>query len=189
MAGLLVQREDQSIAPRFRGRLLFPINDIRGRTDYDPWENSYAYSQLGQPHKRGTEYPVQFPEYLKAFQPYSVASLKGVKDEFGRALQGSVAMDFRTDHRPPRLRVTHPVSVLEKNAPTQMPLYVTNLTDIDIDYRRLTIAGFLEKQKINQPVDRPWDVAYATPAKVRDLLSGESGVWHGTIYLCLQYSV
>lgn len=30
-AGLLVQREDQSIAPRFRGRLLFPIGDIRGR--------------------------------------------------------------------------------------------------------------------------------------------------------------
>ena len=30
-AGLLVQREDQSIAPRFRGRLLFPIHDIRGR--------------------------------------------------------------------------------------------------------------------------------------------------------------
>ena len=30
-AGLLVQREDQSIAPRFRGRLLFPINDTRGR--------------------------------------------------------------------------------------------------------------------------------------------------------------
>ncbi|MEO8031879.1 MAG: DNA primase [Gemmatimonadota bacterium] len=31
-AGLLVQRDDQSIAPRFRGRLLFPITDIRGRT-------------------------------------------------------------------------------------------------------------------------------------------------------------
>jgi DNA primase len=30
-AGLLVKRDDQSIAPRFRGRLLFPIHDIRGR--------------------------------------------------------------------------------------------------------------------------------------------------------------
>lgn len=30
-AGLLRRREDQSMAPRFRGRLLFPIQDLRGR--------------------------------------------------------------------------------------------------------------------------------------------------------------
>ncbi len=30
-AGLLRRREDQSLAPRFRGRLLFPIHDLRGR--------------------------------------------------------------------------------------------------------------------------------------------------------------
>ncbi|HUK22334.1 MAG TPA: DNA primase [Gemmatimonadales bacterium] len=30
-AGLLVKREDGSVLPRFRGRLLFPIQDLRGR--------------------------------------------------------------------------------------------------------------------------------------------------------------
>ena len=30
-AGLVVRREDGSVGPRFRGRLLFPIHDIRGR--------------------------------------------------------------------------------------------------------------------------------------------------------------
>ncbi len=30
-AGLLAQRDDGSVAPRFRGRLLFPIHDLRGR--------------------------------------------------------------------------------------------------------------------------------------------------------------
>ena len=30
-AGLLVTRDDGSVAPRFRGRLLFPIHDVRGR--------------------------------------------------------------------------------------------------------------------------------------------------------------
>jgi DNA primase len=30
-AGLLVEREDKSLAPRFRGRLIFPIADVRGR--------------------------------------------------------------------------------------------------------------------------------------------------------------
>ncbi|HEX4599923.1 MAG TPA: DNA primase [Gemmatimonadales bacterium] len=30
-AGLVLQREDGTLAPRFRGRLLFPIHDLRGR--------------------------------------------------------------------------------------------------------------------------------------------------------------
>src|SRR5260370_29766754 len=30
-AGLVGKREDASLAPRFRGRLLFPIHDLRGR--------------------------------------------------------------------------------------------------------------------------------------------------------------
>src|SRR6185503_1556509 len=30
-AGLLHQREDKSVGARFRGRLLFPIHDLRGR--------------------------------------------------------------------------------------------------------------------------------------------------------------
>ena len=30
-AGLLVKREDATLVPRFRGRLLFPIHDVRGR--------------------------------------------------------------------------------------------------------------------------------------------------------------
>ena len=30
-AGLVVERDDKSVAPRFRGRLIFPIADVRGR--------------------------------------------------------------------------------------------------------------------------------------------------------------
>ena len=90
-------------------------------------------------------------------------------------------MAFRTDHRPPRLKVTHPVAVLEKHAPTAMPLYVTNLTDIDIHYRMLTSAGSVSDQTSNQPIDRAWDIAYAAPAKLRELLGGESGVVTGTL--------
>jgi DNA primase len=31
-AGLTVERDDKTVAPRFRGRLIFPIADVRGRT-------------------------------------------------------------------------------------------------------------------------------------------------------------
>jgi alpha-2-macroglobulin len=90
-------------------------------------------------------------------------------------------MEFRTDHRPPRLKVTHPVAVLEKNAPTSMPVYVTNLTDMDIHYRKITADGSSPEATLNQPVDRVWDVAYPTPAKIRDLLNGQSGVVVGSL--------
>ena len=169
------------IAPEIKAHLVLTPDLLNGRTDYDPWANVYATTRLHSPHQRGTEYTVELPEHLRAFQPYSIVSLKGLRDEFGRWLRGPLAMDFRTDHRPPRLRVTHPVAVLEKNAPTSMPLYVTNLTDIDIHYRKLTSAGKADDLDFNQPIDRAWDIAYAAPAKIRGLLDGQSGIVTGTL--------
>jgi uncharacterized protein YfaS (alpha-2-macroglobulin family) len=169
------------IAPEIKTHLVLTPDLLNGRTDYDPWANIYPSSRLWYPHKRGTEYTVELPEHLRAFQSYSIVSLKGVRDEFGRWLRAPLSMDFRTDHRPPRLRVTHPVAVLEKNAPTTMPLYVTNLTDIDIHYRKLTSAGKAADLDFNQPIDRAWDIAYAAPAKIRGLLDGQSGIITGTL--------
>jgi len=167
------------IAPEVKDHLVLIPDLLNGRTDYDPWQNVYPRSYLGSPHKRGAEYTVEIPEYLRAFQSYNIASLKGIQDEFGRTLTGPAAMEFRTDHRPPRLKVTHPVAVLEKNAPTSMPLFVTNLTDIDIYYRKITSADSAMGQHFNQPIDRVWDTAYAIPARIRDLLEGHSGVVTG----------
>jgi alpha-2-macroglobulin len=169
------------IAPEIKAHLVLTPDLLNGRTDYDPWANVYAKTRLQSPHQRGTEYTVELPEHLRAFQPYSVVSLKGLRDEFGRWLRGPATMDFRTDHRPPRLRVTHPVAVLEKNAPTSMPLYVTNLTDIDIHYRKLTGTGYAADLDLNQPIDRAWDIAYAAPAKIRGLLDGQSGIVTGIL--------
>jgi len=167
------------IAPEVKEHLVLTPDLLNGRTDYDPWQNVYPRSYLGSPHKRGTEYTVELPEYLRAFQTYDITSLQGLRDEFGRPLSGPATMAFRTDHRPPRLKVTHPVAVLEKNAPTSMPLYVTNLTDLDIHYRRITSADSAIELHFNQPIDRVWDTAYATPAKIRELLEGRSGVITG----------
>jgi alpha-2-macroglobulin len=170
------------IAPEIKAHLNITPDLAAGRTDYDPWANVYPASRLGTPHRRGTEYTVDFPEHLRAFQSYSIASLGAVRDEFGRRLRGTDAMNFRTDHRPPRLKVTHPVAVLEKEAPTRMSMYVTNLTDVDIHYRKLTTSGLAGGLTFNQPVDRAWDIAYAAPVKIRELLGGQSGVVSGSLY-------
>ena len=169
------------IAPEIKAHLTLNPDLADGRTDYDPWANVYPSSALGAPHARGAEYTVELPEHLRAFQRYAIVTLAEVRDEFGRGLRGPVAMNFRTAHRPPRLKLTHPVAVLEKNAATRMPLYVTNLTDIDIHYRKLDHSGLSTVRAFNQPIDRAWDVAYATPARIRGLLGGQSGVVTGTL--------
>lgn len=59
-AGLLAQRDDGSVAPRFRGRLLFPIHDLRGRVVgfggrlLGPGEPKYLNSPETPIFKKGT---------------------------------------------------------------------------------------------------------------------------------------
>ncbi len=156
--------------------------DLAGeRTDYDPWSNVYPYSSLRAPHKRGQDYEVQLPEHLLAFKAYSLKGLESVRDEFGRALKGLASAQFNTDHRPSRLRLGSAVAVLEKDAPTAVPLYVTNLTNIDLSYDRMTASGTERGLNASQKITRVWDVAYASPLKVRDLLGGRSGIVVGSL--------
>ncbi len=153
-----------------------------GRTDYDPWANVYQYSRLHQPHKRGGYYDVGLPERLRAYQPYAIKGLAQLHDEFNRPLVGPGEMTFRTAHRVPRLAVTHPVAVLEKETQTEVPYYVTNLTDIDIHYGALTSQGASHDLADHQVVRRIWDIAYAVPANIRELLGGQSGVVTGSLF-------
>jgi uncharacterized protein YfaS (alpha-2-macroglobulin family) len=169
------------IALEIRDHLILNPDLAGGRKDFNPWENVYPMSFLGSPHKRGETYEVQLPEHLQAYKIYSIAGLNAVHDEFGRAPRGPVAMQFETDHRTPRLRLSEPVVILEKNAPTHMPLYVTNLTDVDVHYDRLTSSGLERDLSLDQKVERAWDIAYATPLSIRDLLGGRSGWMEGTL--------
>ncbi len=169
------------IAPEVKAHLELTPDLRAGRTDYDPWANVYPSSQLGAPHVRGRAYDVGLPERLRAYQPYSIAGLAGLRDEFNRPLTGTDAMAFHTAHRVPKLKVTHPVAVLEKNAPTAVPLYATNLTRVDVHYGTLTPAGATFGLTSSQPINRIWDVSYAVPATFRDLLGGQSGVVSGSL--------
>ncbi len=158
------------------------VPDLAGdRTDYNPWDNLEAGTRLGEPHRRGQDYEVQLPEHLKAYQDYSISGLSELHDEFGRAQLGPPEMQFQTDHRPARLRLAHPFAVLEQGVPSAMPLYVTNLTDLEFRYSRFTAKGLDQGLQAKQPVAPAWDIAYAVPAVIRDLLGGESGVIKGTV--------
>lgn len=152
-----------------------------GRTDYNPWNTVFPYTNLNAPHTRGQDYEVKLPEHLKAFQEYSLTGLNNLRDEFGRTQVGQDAMKFRTDHRPPRLRMGHTFAVLEQGVPSSLPLYVTNLTDLSFHYSLFTADGLKKELDAQQSVTRVWDVAYSIPAMVRDLLHGSSGVVKATV--------
>ncbi|MCP4697019.1 MAG: large extracellular alpha-helical protein [Gammaproteobacteria bacterium] len=152
-----------------------------GRTDYDPWENVYSYSGLNRAHKKGVQYEVQLPEVLKAYETYRLrAKRANFKDGFGRPLAKSIDMRFATDHRLPDFTFDHSISVLETGVDSEVPIFVTNLQALDLEYSILTAAGAESGLQAQHPVAQAPDIAFKIPLEIRDLIPAESGVIQGT---------
>lgn len=165
-----------------------------GRDDYNPWDNVRDYTRLRRPHRKDATYDIILPENLKAAQAYNVsmssdaeavpseADLDVLQDEFGRVLKMPVDMSFSTDHRPENYVLSHNLAVLEHGVDTEMPIYMTNLDNISVNYRSLSQGG----TKIGQTAERDGtgdvkDVQFVKPLGVKDMLDGESGAISGTI--------
>jgi len=156
------------------------LND--GRKDYNPWANVPDRTHLSYPHRQGKEYLVSIPENLKAYQQYDIEfDLKMLSDEFGRNLTGDNVYRVFTAHRSPQLILNHPYAVLEKAVETEVPLYVTNLTKVDVSYDMLTHDVKARQRHSSIDVPAAEDVAFAIPMQVRTLIEGESGVVAGRL--------
>lgn len=152
-----------------------------GRDDYNPWANSYSDSYLGRSHRHGAAYSARVPRHLEAWQNYTVTcNSPGMKDVFGRALAEPIHFTFATDHRKPGYVLDHPLSVLEKNQDTDVPLVITNLNRIGIRYTRLTPSGRTTDRFLDLAQTPAVDVAYAVPMKVRQMVDSPSGAVSGT---------
>ncbi len=154
-----------------------------GRKDYDPWANREDYSRLQRIHKKGQSYDVWLPEILKADQLYRVTTHAGeqIHDEFGRSLAVQPQMSFFTDHRLPDFTLAHHQSVLEKSVDSELPLYVTNLRKLKINYKKLTRDSALSNQFAGRELPKVEDISFAVPLNVRDMLPGQSGAVYGRI--------
>lgn len=153
-----------------------------GREDYDPWQNSHDWTRLQAPHRAGRHYQVWLPELLQAHRQYVVTmDRQGLADEFGRRLQADVAFSFLTSHREPALRLSHRQVVLEKGVDSDVPLYVTNLHKVRIDYDKLSAADSHSGLRRELPVPAAKDIAYALPLGARQLLDGDSGMLYGRL--------
>ncbi len=157
-----------------RGLVIEP-DPTAGNDEIDIWENTWSYSRLDQLHQRGREYRLRLPPGLRAFTDYRLrAPRRKIHDEFGRPLAEAIDFRFATDHRRPDLVMPNTIAVLELEAQTHPPIYVTNLSGVDVTGRKVT-AKAVEELEVDVPVDPVQDIAYAMPLDVRGWLGGQSG--------------
>ena len=152
-----------------------------GRSDYDPWADSYRNSRLSNPHQRDNRYVTWLPELLKAWQVYQLdLDVAKLRDEFGRTLSTKKPrLQFATNHRLPEYNFEHNTAVLESNVDSQVPIVVTNLEQLNLAYHILTPQGPQFNLQTVQLIPKVPDLAFKIPLDVRRLLPGPSGVVAG----------
>jgi uncharacterized protein YfaS (alpha-2-macroglobulin family) len=165
-------------------------------------DTSEEYSRLNNPHTKGRGYDVYLPYGLKAAATYTV-KLKGeelgffsrawrwvkglftdvpktaLEDEFARRVKEPVTITFNTDHRKPNFEMDYHDAVLEKNADSEVPIYVNNLEKMFFNFRSLTKDGVKDAEKFEQTLEKIEDIQYLIPFKVREMLKGKSGLLYG----------
>lgn len=152
-----------------------------GRRDYKPWESVYSYSRLRSAYDSDDAYGVNLPFGLKANNTYEVRAAGGtIRDEFGRALETPISLTFKTSNRPSKYTFEDSVSTLEKGINSHLPIAVTNLDSLNFQIQTQTAAGTTATENRSVLLDRPANVAYYHPIKVREFLGGKSGVVKGT---------
>ena len=157
-----------------------------GRKDYDPWANQHDSSSLGAPHYQDRLYSIYLPERLRAAREYRLTLepdnlADRLKDEFGRALPPGLDFRFSTDHRNPDYTLANPTAVLEQHADTQVPLYVTNLDQVRLRYKKLTQETRQENLELRLNPAQVDDLSFAIPLGVRQALGEQSGGVYGKL--------
>lgn len=146
-----------------------------GREDYDPWDRVYSYSRLEWARSEGEEYSTRLPELLHARTTYRIRGEgSSLLDEFGRPLPQDIDFLFTTADRPSRAALTHPISTLEKNVETRVPIVVTNLDALELKVEALTAGGVAPSTETIQLPKAP-NVAFRYPLPTREWLGGKSG--------------
>lgn len=157
--------------------------DLRGgRKDYDPWEDVYSYSRTTGSHEKGEIYSLSLPGGLKANSKYRLQAEAGkIIDGFGRTIDTATDFSFSTDNRESKFHLNNQISILEKEVDSHLPIVVTNLDSVSVEYESLTSAGYQASQSSSAPLYPAKNIAYPYPLTVREYLKGKSGVVQGDI--------
>ena len=179
--GVTLEFSSPVLKEQMKGNIKFSPDLAGGRKDYDPWEESYSWSRLRSAHRKGSNYSIRLPRYLKAETTYNITGGENIKDEFGRSLKTPINMYFQTDKRKPNWEIPHRRAIIEQGIDTDVPIFVTNMDTINYSYEGLTAKGKLTNKKKTYNPDIPKDIAAAIPMELKKLLGNKSGAVFGSI--------
>src|SRR6218665_3864886 len=170
----------------------------------DVWGDlSEEYSRLGRAHSKGNTYDVFLPQGLKAEQTYTLTlsepkrgfwariaawfrglfggtvAATALEDEFGRTMPAGFTLTLETDPRRPDFEIIHNTAVLESQADSEVPLYVTNLEKTAFNFRSLTSDGVKADATHEITLPEVRNLQYAVPFDVRAMLGGKTGAVYG----------
>lgn len=132
-------------------------------------------------HSRDEPFVVALPFLLAAETDYTLRIAGSLRDRFGRVLGSDAALRFATAARTPRLVFEHTPAVLESGVDSEVPVFVTNLAQLDARYRVLTASGVEAPRSMTRKVDPVRNLAFAMPLGVREMLGGGSGAVLGEL--------
>lgn len=190
---------------KFRQNIVISPDPRKGKPDKEETEHGGDYSRLDDyMQKTESSYPIALPSPLKAATEYTV-SLKSpgnnrwerliqrimswfkkapqshLTDEFGRPLAEPFVAKISLDHRKPNFVLPYEEALLEKNADSEIPLYVNNLSSVTFAYTAITAQDARSQEVMLYDIPVVEDVQFAVPLNVRGMLKGKSGIVKGTL--------
>ncbi|MEM7250120.1 MAG: MG2 domain-containing protein [Pseudomonadota bacterium] len=139
-------------------------------------------SSLRYSHRLGAQYIAWLPVKLKPDTDYRfVAEQSSLTDAFGRPFPTGIDERVHIAHRRPSFFLNHPYSVLESQVDSEVPIWVTNLDRLNLDYRQHSADNTSVAQSSTLDVPTPQDKPTVVPLKVRSILEQRSGIVSGTI--------
>ncbi|MHA1539477.1 MAG: alpha-2-macroglobulin family protein [Alphaproteobacteria bacterium] len=105
-----------------------------------------------------------------------------IQDEFGRDLQEGFTIKFKTGHKKPDFDLKYRTAVIEKGIENDVPIFLTNLDKLMVDYKKTTANIFGESGTTAPEFDKTIrDISHVTTMGVQKLLGGESGILQGSV--------
>lgn len=155
-----------------------------GTDEYEEvYYSGYEYDyEITEPHKKGRNYRVTLPYGLKAYSEYKLhAKKEDLRDVFKRPLPEDLNTTILTDHRVSRMVFNSRFSVLEKDVRTHLPVAIQNLDSLNLSYGLISANDKRSQLSADILVDKPLDLSYFFPLKVRDFIPGGSGLIYGSL--------
>ncbi|MCO4793778.1 MAG: hypothetical protein KC493_08705 [Bacteriovoracaceae bacterium] len=118
---------------------------------------------------------ISMPSVLKSKTSYTM-DLSKIKNIFNEKLQGTNLLEIVFNPRSPSVSSKYTGAVIEKGIDNDMPLLVTNMPKLDIQYDTWTANGTKNDLKVSLEPSAPEDVSYNFPLGINRLLADQSGL-------------